>query len=268
MASRTPTPSTGTTHWRWATLGGSIGLVLALVLFAPARWLALAIESASERHVLLRDARGTVWNGSAQLVLAGGIDSRDATALPERLHWRIRPSGLGAAVALQASCCMDQPWQLRAQPRWTGALVSVADGRSHWPAAMLAGLGTPWNTVQPEGLLALSTQGLAAEWISNRLVLNGSMRLEATDLSSRLSTLKPMGSYRLTLAGGAQDGPASLQLETISGSLQLTGSGQWVGSRLRFDGVASAAPERIDALSNLLNIIGRRNGARSIIKVG
>jgi general secretion pathway protein N len=37
---------------------------------------------------------------------------------------------------------------------------------------------------------------------------------------------------------------------------------------LRFEGEASAAPERAEALANLLNIIGRRDGTRSIIKVG
>ena len=35
-----------------------------------------------------------------------------------------------------------------------------------------------------------------------------------------------------------------------------------------FKRLASAAPDREAALSNLLNIIGRRNGARSIITVG
>jgi general secretion pathway protein N len=84
-------------------------------------------------------------------------------------------------------------------------------------------------------------------------------------MSSRLSTLKPMGSYRISLLGGATP---SIALETLEGSLQLAGSGQWVGSKLRFEGFASAAPERLEALSNLLNIIGRRDGARAIIKVG
>jgi len=59
-----------------------------------------------------------------------------------------------------------------------------------------------------------------------------------------------------------------LQLSTLDGALQLTGSGQWVGSRLHFSGEASAAPDRETALANLLNIIGRRTGARSIITIG
>ena len=97
------------------------------------------------------------------------------------------------------------------------------------------------------------------------MVLEGQAQLDALSMSSRLSTLRPMGSYRLTLQGGATP---TLGLQTLQGALQLSGSGQWVGQRLRFTGEASAAPEREGALSNLLNIIGRRNGARSLITLG
>lgn len=103
------------------------------------------------------------------------------------------------------------------------------------------------------------------EWVNGRVTVAGSARLDAAQISSRLSTLSPMGSYRISFQGGVAP---SFRLETLEGSLQLAGSGQWVGAKLRFEGVASAAPERLDALSNLLNIIGRRDGARAIIKVG
>ena len=59
-----------------------------------------------------------------------------------------------------------------------------------------------------------------------------------------------------------------LELSTLQGPLLLSGQGQWVGQRLRFTGEARATPEREAALSNLLNIIGRRNGARSVISIG
>lgn len=254
--------------WRWAAGGGGLGLLLAVLLFAPASWLAAAVESASTSHVRLADPRGTVWDGSAQLVLSGGVGSRDQKALPDRLTWRIRP-GLGASgllsAQLQALCCMAQPWRVSARPQWGGAVVNLADGQARLPALLLAGLGTPWNTLQPEGQLTLSTQSLMIDLNAGRLVLGGQAVLEATAVSSRLSTLKPMGSYRVTVAGGSAP---TLNLETLEGALQLSGSGQWVGSRLRFDGVATAAPEFADALSNLLNIIGRRDGVRSLIKVG
>ena len=141
----------------------------------------------------------------------------------------------------------------------------MADGQSRWPAALLSGLGTPWNTLQFDGDLLLSTQGLSVEWVEGRLSIAGRAGLTAQRLSSRLSTLRPMGSYHITLDGG--DTPA-IRLETLEGSLQLTGNGQWVGSRLRFSGIATAAPDREAALSNLLNIIGQRSGPRSIITIG
>ncbi|BDT68955.1 hypothetical protein os1_31420 [Comamonadaceae bacterium OS-1] len=265
---RPSTPSVTTvarTPWRWAWAGGLLGLGLAVLLCAPARWLAAAVAQASQGQVQLADPRGTVWDGSAQLVLAGGEGSTGSTALPERLRWQIRPALSGLRAALQADCCMAQPLQVHAQPHWGGAQLTLTDSQSHWPAPLLAGLGAPWNTLQPEGTLALSTQALVLDWNAGRMVLAGQARLEAIDMASRLSTLKPMGSYRLTLTGG---NPTTVQLETLGGSLQLVGSGQWVGARLHFEGTATAAPDRVDALSNLLNIIGRRDGARATIKVG
>jgi len=98
------------------------------------------------------------------------------------------------------------------------------------------------------------------------LAFQGRATLDATDISSSLSTLRPMGSYRAVLEGGSAP---SLLLTTREGSsLRLSGSGRWTGTRLRFSGEASAAPGREDALSNLLNIIGRRDGARTIINLG
>ncbi|MES2634474.1 MAG: type II secretion system protein N [Pseudomonadota bacterium] len=251
--------------WGWAAGGAALGLVFALLWFAPARWLAGAVESATEGRVVLSDPRGTVWTGSAQLILTGGAGSTDALALPTRLDWRLAPRWNGIAARLESACCTTAPLVLRVAPRWGGLRIAVEDGGAQLPAALLAGLGTPWNTLQLEGELQLATQGLSVEWIEGRLSIAGRAELRAQRLSSRLSTLRPMGSYRITILGG--DTPA-LTLETLEGALQLTGAGQWVGSRLRFTGTASAAPDREDALANLLNIIGRRTGARSIITLG
>jgi general secretion pathway protein N len=50
--------------------------------------------------------------------------------------------------------------------------------------------------------------------------------------------------------------------------LLLNGEGQWVGARLRFKGEASAQEGQETALNNLLNILGRRQGTRSLISLG
>ncbi len=258
-------PSASASPWGWAACGVVLGALLATVMFAPARWLAAMINQASQGHVLLANARGTVWNGSAQLQLAGGTSSLGSVALPGRLDWRLRPGFDQIKADITATCCMAQSMQVAVWPGWNGARAALGDHTSNWPAGLLVGLGTPWNTIQAQGTLAVSSNALKLEWAAGRLTMAGQLQMDAQDMASRLSTLKPMGSYRLTLNGGTAN---TLQLETLRGSLLLSGSGQWVGGKLRFDGLASAVPERQDALSNLLNIIGRRDGARAIIKVG
>lgn len=252
--------------WRWAAAGAVVGLVVATVVFAPARWLAAVVEQMSDQRVSLAGAHGSVWNGASQLVLSGGTGSGAGVALPGQIQWRIRPSWTGLQLTIQADCCTPQPLQLQVHASGLAqARATLADGRSQWPAGLLSGLGTPWNTIQLQGQLEASTRDLTVEWSQGRLALGGQLQLDALNVSSRLSTLSPMGSYRIQLQGGPEP---RLQLATLDGALQLSGQGEWLGQRLRFRGEASAAPERVEALSNLLNIVGRRDGARSIITVG
>src|SRR3989344_2425790 len=218
----------------------------------------------------LRGVRGTGFRCREEVAtgrecLTGGSASQDSAALPSRLDWRIRPGWGGLHAQLNASCCPPTPLRLQASAGWSGTRLTIIDGESLWPASVLTGLGTPWNTLQPQGQLALQTRGFTMRWSAGRMSLAVQVQLDARAMSSRLSTLRPMGSYRLAVQGG--EAP-TLTLSTLAGHLQLNGTGQWVGNRLRFAGEASATPEREAALSNLLNIIGRRNGARSIITVG
>jgi general secretion pathway protein N len=245
--------------------GVLVGLLLATLAFAPARWLTGVVNQHSDGRVLLEDARGTVWDGSAVLSLTGGAGSLDAATLPSRLGWQLQPSWTGLRLRMSAPCCLAQAWAWQLQPQWGGATLSLSDTPSLWPAWLLAGLGTPFNTLALQGQLGLTSTGFGLAWASGRLQVVGLLQLDAQALSSRVSTLSPMGSYRLALAGGATP---TLQLDTLSGPLQLSGRGQWVGGKLQFNGEATSAAEHQAALSNLLNILGRRDGARSVIKLG
>jgi general secretion pathway protein N len=182
------------------------------------------------------------------------------------VRWQLSPSITGLNARISADCCTRAaPLALGVSPRWGGARLTLADGQSIWPAALLTGLGTPWNTIQPQGELAASTQGLQIEWTAGRIRLQGSAEVTVRNLSSRLSTLQPLGSYRLGLRGGDA---VALELATLEGGLRLSGSGQWAGARLRFSGEASAAPGLEAQLGNLLNLLGHRRGERAIISFG
>ena len=257
---------------RAAWIGAALGLALALVLFAPARWLAQAVGRASGERLQLVNARGTVWTGQADLILTGGEGSRNPSALDGGLRWQIRPA-LAAGVPVlqlhvQAPCCTPEALPLTLRPRVGGGELQLGATSSRWPADLLSGLGTPWNTLRLQGQLALQTQGFTVRQDQGRTTLHGSVTVDALDMASRLSTLRPLGSYRLQLQTSDDGRTASLQLDTLQGDLMLKGSGQWVGGRLRFNGEAQATPAREAALGNLLNIMGRREGARSVFNMG
>lgn len=256
---------------RLAIAAAVLGALLALALFAPARWLADAIGSASGGQMQLVNARGTVWNGQADLLLTGGEGSRSASALPGGVAWRLRPAWRGGpalSLGLRAPCCTPQPVQLHLRPGLGETALDVAAFESRWPAGLLTGLGTPWNTLRLEGSLALSSPGLGLTLTSGRARLQGGLDIDAIDLASRLASIRPLGSYRAQLRADADGNTAQLELTTLSGALLLQGRGQWVGGRLRFAGDAQAAPGSELALTNLLNIVGRRDGPRSVITIG
>ena len=281
---RHPT-STSSTSTRWAWTGVALGLALACITQAPAHWLTQAIEQASGERVLLPDAQGTVWNGSAQWVLNEGplnlstsanlVRPANTTSLPTRVTWQLGPrvdlTNLRIALSanIASTCCTPQPVRVDVSPMWRGMRVQVSDHTSHWPANWLVGLGAPWNTLQPEGQMQLHTTQL--QWTQqsdkeqNQERLQGQAELQMQQLSTRLSTLRPLGSYRVRVQGGDV---TALTLDTLEGSLQLMGSGQLLNGRVRFNGEATAAPDAEAALSNLLNILGQRQGAKSILKMG
>lgn len=258
---------------RWAIAGAVLGTLIALVVFAPASWLAQGLASATQQRLVLADARGSVWSGSAVPVLTGGPDSRDASALPGRLEWAIAWRGTGFELRLQHACCLNGIVTLRVQPGLGRTRVTLPppSGQTvgRWPSAWLGGLGTPWNTLQLGGTLRLGSPGLVLESAQGRWRMSGSAQIELAGASSRLSTLDTLGSYRLTISGAEGGaGVANMALDTIDGALLLSGSGIWGPAGVRFRGEAQAAQANEAALSNLLNIIGRRNGARSVISIG
>jgi general secretion pathway protein N len=252
--------------WAWAFAGGVSGLLVALLYFAPARWLAHGVALASHGHILFEQTQGTVWHGSAQLVFSGGAGSIDRAPMPQRLRWKLLPDWIGLQGSIAAECCTPQALHIDAYWRPSGFRVHVGNGQSTWPTAPLVGLGTPWNTLQFQGQLVAQTEGLELHWIAGRFQVQGQAQIDALRVSTRLSTLQPLGDYRLSLF--SQAGTPKLEVQTLQGDLQITGNGEWTGAGMRFRGVARAAAGKEAALSNLLLLLGRPQGNQTLISLG
>ena len=252
--------------WSWALIGGVIGVLIAVLLFAPAAWLTYSVKKFSNDHIVLNDAYGSVWQGSAQLVLSGGAGSRDATTLPGRIHWQIQPQlPYNIHLELSAECCTTDALQILVLPKLSGILAEIKPSQSKWPATLLSGLGAPFNTIDLQAILNFQRKQVQLSWLNQQFILDWQAELDIIDASTRLSTLKPIGSYRVNLQGGTIP---KLNVQTLNGSLQLTGTGEFTGNRWRFRGEATAATGSEAALNNFLDILGRRVGPRSIITLG
>lgn len=250
---------------RWPYMAAVLlGIGWALLAHAPASWLAGGVAHLTGQRVLLCDTRGNWHDGAARVVLSAGPQGRDATVLPGMLHWRI---GLGQiwrgalGLNLRWPSTAEGPldWQVQAGlESWSLRQSSPGNWRASVPAALLQGLGTPWNTLAPRGLVRVQLQGADLRSAAGRLSTRGTLRIEALDMSSRLSTLSPLGSYRVDIVG--QGPTAQVRLNTLAGALQLAGDGVWNGDRLQFSGTARAAAGQEQALATLLGLLGQPEG--------
>ncbi|NBX56615.1 MAG: type II secretion system protein N [Betaproteobacteria bacterium] len=248
---------------RW---GVWLGIWLGVVVFAPARWLALGVDAASQGRVQLRDAQGTLWRGHAQWVLTSGPGGQDALALPERLHWRLAPQWHASLVLrLQVAGSTPEPIELSLTPSLQGLQLRLTSAHSVWPAQWLSGLGAPWNTMNLTGQMHLRSQGLLWTWQGWRGQLSGQAQLDLIDMASALSTVQPLGSYSLQLQGG--EVPTVL-LKTQQGKLRLQGSGVWQPQGFRFEGLARSDSDNDSALRTLLGVLGQRNGNTTVLRWG
>jgi len=247
------------------TGGAVIGLVLSLLIFMPAQWFKSLIESKLEQRVLFYSLVGTIWEGSTRLSLSPGQGGRDLRTLGDQLTWRMNPNWDGLTIELMAHCCMLKPLVIKLVPKIEGASVVIDAHDSVWPSQLLTGLGAPWNTLNLSGNVKINSNNIHINLQKGVFHLDGQIQLTALNLGTRLTTINPLGSYQATISGG---NIPQIKLNTLRGSLILDGQGQWIQGRLRFNGVAAASSDREKELSNLLNIIGRRSGLKSIISIG
>ena len=233
----------------------SSGTVLLVLL--PAAWITPQFTKASGGHVNLVDPAGSLWNGSATLMLAAGSDTRSATLLPGRIEWHTAfwPLFTGRVqMTMLQSEAMPVPITVDATRR--GAVVS--QGSIAVPAALLKGLGAPFNTLDLQGEVRLAW----SDWRSFGQEAFGQLTVKLNDASSRVSLVKPLGSYQVVIQ--AQGNSSTIDLSTLKGPLTLKGHGMVGGGVSSFNGTASAAPEARDNLAGLLNLLGRPSGPDTV----
>jgi general secretion pathway protein N len=140
-----------------------------------------------------------------------------------------------------------------------GRSAKIDPGGAVLPAALLAAAGAPFNTLRPGGTLRLRWDTLAVFGDD----FEGRATVDWEDAQSALSTVAPLGHYRVTVRGhGAR---REAQLETLDGPLLLQGAGSVENGLIRFSGTAEAVPEMRQSLNGLIGVLGRRTGDKATL---
>jgi len=275
-------------HRKLAIVGAAIGLVVGIVAALPASLLVNAVASATNDQFLLAEAQGTIWSGSAITVLTGGAGSHDASVLPTRLEWTLRPRWNGVSLHLTQDCCLAHgmdlslrrtldAWQVdiigpdergkpltgdaKVTPGMSGAdaaALAAATPLGQWPMGWLEGRGFPWNTIHPGGVLTLSTHNLSFALKGGHWSTLGSAQVEIRQASSRLTTLDSLGTYRVLIQPDPStqirpgDGATRdlVWISTIDGALLIDGRGLIGATGVRIRAEAHAAAGSEAALNN------------------
>jgi general secretion pathway protein N len=247
-----------------------IVMIAIVAINAPANWLALYLSRETRDVMLLADAQGTIWSGSAVVALGSPRGVRDDGPTPERLALPGRVTctleitrALAPVLHLTHDGVLLQPLAIR----YVGGDLAVEPGAASLPASMLRLVGAPMNTLLPEGRCTL-------RWTELRFGRDGppegvgTLRVDGFALA--LSPVRPLGDYLLTWASGARG--LTWQLATERGPLMLEGNGTFGDSIARARVVVRAstdAPNNVIAqLGVLLDMIGRRSPNEAIIEVG
>jgi len=232
----------------------ALAVLVTVLACLPAAWLGPLVERQTGGRLTLGDAQGTLWRGSAFVGGAPGEGGSVTPLLPGRFSWRLSPLVLFGDVDMDLANDQALAQPVRIAGSWSRWQVSA--GTLLLPADGLAGLGAPLNTLALTGTIRLTWNLLDIAREGNAVAVSGHTVLSLTDMGSRMSPIKPLGTYEMAMDWHGQR--ADVVLRTISGALLLSGSGALDNGRLRFSGQAAAADKYEDTLGNLLNLLGQR----------
>lgn len=240
---------------KWILIGG-IGLTIAATIVSqlPLKWLQGTISRNTQCKILLSDPMGSIWHGSTAIGFSepaiDGKSCRPALAVTERIQWTSDCSLWRFSCKLHIETpALVKPLQVEIRP---GSLM-LQDNEARLPAEILEVIGAPWTLLHPKAGLGIRWTDLVFSDGKN----TGNIRATLSDLSSPISQIKPLGSYEIqaTLA----ESSVTYTLTTSKGPLLLNAQGT-LGNSATGQGEATATPEMQDALTGLLNLIGRRQG--------
>lgn len=222
-------------------LFGSVFLA-GMLVFAPASLMGYALSRASGGMLTLAQTQGSLWRGSGVALLKN--KSRYQTLGSYR--WQFKPF----SAALQVQAGEAAPMFARYIP-FSGR-VEIDNLNLALPASALELAAPQLGPYQLQGMFDAHSDHLTLD--ANGL--NGQVSVDWMRAASGLTSIRPLGDYRIVLSGNGS--ALDAKLTTLAGKLQLNATGHFAsGGGMQLDGTAQAG-DGADAaeLNELLHHIG------------
>ncbi len=244
-------------RWLWYVFLGLALYLMFLVATAPAGWVSWALARTSRGEVNIARPSGTVWRGRGILAV------RVASALPRSVgsvRWEFNPLWLFLGRLRVHTAIDGSGANLQADIDLGYHRIALSDLNASFPAQLLSSFYSPAGLFGPAGQFHVDSKRFAVR----NGTLSGRVAIEWQRAASSLSSVRPLGDYRLYLEGHGRS--VALRLQTLSGSLGISGTGQWepATGTGNFNGMARPNANSA-ALEPVLRMFGptRGNGMRT-----
>lgn len=224
----------------------------------PATWGAAFFSGKPNCQLVIHQAQGSIWNGSAaigtSILDADSGVCREPHVISPRIHWVNSCSftAMNCTVRLTSSAFLNSLELII-----NSNSLSVGAGEITLPMHSIEMMHSPWSTIQARGTITMKWSGL---FFSGAQLTQsvGLVKISLDDISSTLSLVKPLGSYDVDWDMASPS--KNWTLRTKNGPLLVNGSGNLTAAGVTFSGFASASTGSHDALAGLMSILGRRQG--------
>ena len=222
-------------------LFGSVFLV-GLISFAPASLMGSVLERASAGKLTLAQTQGRLWKGSGVALLR--LKTRYQTLGSYRWDLKV------FSATLQVQAGEAAPMTVHFAP-FSGR-INIDNLRITLPVSIMEIAAPQLGPYQLQGSLETSCDHLTLDAAG----MTGQVTMDWSRAASALSTISPLGDYRILLQGNGS--ALDAQLSTLSGKLLLSGKGGFDNATgMHFTGTAQAAPGTAETeLNEMLHHIG------------
>lgn len=247
-------------RWLAYLAWGIVGYLVFLVATVPAGWLAWGVGHFSRGVVSVERGQGSLWHGTGHLIVYHPqATPRDLGQAEWRVHlWsmllarlRVSVNAVGPQSTFSATVTLS--------PREAALTNSRLSASARFASAFYA----PAGLMAPTGQLRANTKELRL----NREGLHGAAQLFWDGAGSDLSSVNPLGDYRLDVNGEGEN--VVFKLATVRGALEVTGQGHWQPLRdgmLQINGYARARAQQKE-LQPLLQLLGAEQGGRRLFQL-